>query len=185
MKKYPPSRCSTYSLPISHSNYNRNLTKAPAPVSQPRFDTHPRAVYPTPNPAVPGEWTAVVERREVEIVHRRFTAFLPILAALFVVYFAAGKFGLKLAFVNASATAVWPPTGIALAAFLLLGYRVWPAILLGAFLVNLFTAGTVWTSLGIAAGNTLEGAFCFYLTQRFARGRDVFNHPSDVFKFAA
>jgi len=57
------------------------------------------------------------------------------------VYVVAGKFGLSLAFVNASATAVWPPTGIALAATLLLGYRVWPAILLGAFLVNATTAG--------------------------------------------
>ena len=32
------------------------------------------------------------------------------------VYFCAGKFGLSLAFVNASASAVWPPTGLALAA---------------------------------------------------------------------
>jgi len=62
-------------------------------------------------------------------------------AALAGVYFIAGKLGLKLAFVNASATAVWPPAGIALAAFLIFGYRVWPGNLLGAFLVNLTTAG--------------------------------------------
>jgi len=57
------------------------------------------------------------------------------------------KLGLKLAFLNASASAVWPCTGIALAAFLILGYRVWPAILIGAFLVNLTTAGSVATSI--------------------------------------
>src|SRR5437867_3053842 len=43
-------------------------------------------------------------------------------------YFVAGKFGLSLALVNTSTTAVWPPTGIALAALLLLGLRVWPGI---------------------------------------------------------
>ena len=56
------------------------------------------------------------------------------LAPLTIAYFVAGKFGLSLAFVNASASAVWPPTGIAFAAFLLLGSRAWPAILVGAFL---------------------------------------------------
>src|SRR5437667_204505 len=71
------------------------------------------------------------------------------------VYFLAGKFGLSLAFVHASASAVWPPTGIALAATLLLGYRVWPALFLGAFLVNVTTAGSVWTSLGIAGADPL------------------------------
>src|SRR2546422_8109036 len=53
--------------------------------------------------------------------------------ALAAVYFVAGKLGLRLAFVDVSATTVWPPTGIALAAFLLLGLRVWPAIFAGAF----------------------------------------------------
>ena len=62
---------------------------------------------------------------------------LSTLAILVAVYVVAGKLGLQLAFVNASATAVWAPAGIALAAFLTLGYRVWPAILTGAFLVNL------------------------------------------------
>src|SRR5207247_624806 len=61
------------------------------------------------------------------------------------VYVLAGKFGLSLAFVHASASAVWPPTGIALAATLLLGYRVWPALFLGAFLVNVTTAGAGWS----------------------------------------
>jgi len=56
--------------------------------------------------------------------------------ALAAVYFAAGTLGLKFAVVHPSASAVWPPAGIALAALLLLGYRVWPGILMGAFLVN-------------------------------------------------
>ena len=90
------------------------------------------------------------------------------LVGLAAVYFAAAKVGLRLAFVNPSATAVWPPTGIALAAFLIFGVRVWPAIFAGAFVANLTTAGSVLTSIGIAGGNTLEGLLGAYLVQRFA-----------------
>jgi diguanylate cyclase (GGDEF)-like protein/PAS domain S-box-containing protein len=106
------------------------------------------------------------------------------LAALGAAYFAAGKLGLKLAFVHASASAVWPPTGIAIAAFLVLGPRVWPAILAGAFLVNVTTAGSVLTSLGIAVGNTLEGLVGSWLVGRYAAGTHAFERPADVFRFA-
>jgi signal transduction histidine kinase len=107
-------------------------------------------------------------------------ALVPGLAAL---YFVAGKLGLSLAFVHASASAVWPPTGIALAALLLLGARVWPAIFAGAFLVNATTAGNLLTSLGIATGNTLEAITGAFLVARFAGGRHAFDQPRDVFKF--
>lgn len=106
-----------------------------------------------------------------------------VVAALTVVYFAAGKLGLTLAFLNASATPVWPPTGIALAALLLLGLRVWPAIFVGAFFVNLTTAGGVVSSLGIAGGNVLEALVGAWLVQRFAGGRHAFDRPRNVFKF--
>jgi diguanylate cyclase (GGDEF)-like protein len=106
-----------------------------------------------------------------------------ILAALTVVYFLGGKLGLRLASIHASATAVWPCTGIALAAFLILGYRVWPAILAGAFLVNLTTAGSVTTSMGIAVGNTLEGVVGCYLVSRFAGGQKAFERVQNVFRF--
>src|SRR2546421_378685 len=106
-----------------------------------------------------------------------------LLVALAAVYVIAGKLGLKLAFENASATPVWPCTGIALAAFVLLGYDVWPAVLAGSFLVNITTAGSVATALGIAAGNTLEGLAGAYLVNRFARGRRAFDRPQDVFGF--
>jgi len=101
------------------------------------------------------------------------------------VYFVAGKIGLALAFLHVSASPVWPPTGIAIAALLLLGTRVWPAILAGAFLVNITTAGSVATSLGIAAGNTLEGLVAASFVNRFAGGRQVFERPRGVFMFAA
>ncbi|MEY2479540.1 MAG: hypothetical protein QOI04_467 [Verrucomicrobiota bacterium] len=114
---------------------------------------------------------------------RRFRT-LPTLCVLTLIYFAAGKFGLRLAFVHASASPVWPPAGIALAALLLLGYRTWPAIFVGAFLVNLTTAGNVATSVCIAAGNTLEAFCCAWLVNHFADGSRVFERAQNVFKFA-
>jgi signal transduction histidine kinase len=109
---------------------------------------------------------------------------LPTIVVLTLLYFIAGKLGLKLAFLHASASPVWPPAGIALAAMLLLGYRVWPAIFIGAFLVNATTAGNIWTSIGIASGNTLEAVCGAWLVNRFASGTGVFDRAQDVFKFA-
>ena len=105
-------------------------------------------------------------------------------ASVACVYVVAGKLGLLLAFVHASATAVWLPTGIALAAFLILGYRVWPGIFLGAFVVNILTEGSVATSIGIAAGNTLEGVAGAYVVNRFACGRRAFDRAQNVLVFA-
>ncbi len=105
------------------------------------------------------------------------------LVLLALCYFAAGKLGLALAFVNPSATAVWPPTGIAFAALMVLGYRVWPGIMLGAFLVNITTSGSFPASLAIAGGNTLESLTAAYLINCFASGRRVFERPRDILKF--
>src|SRR4029077_4459296 len=74
--------------------------------------------------------------------------------------------------------------GIALGALLVLGYRAWPAIFIGAFFVNLTTAGNVATSLAIASGNTLEALCGAWLVNRFAGGTTVFDRPQGVFKFA-
>src|SRR5688572_30809090 len=105
------------------------------------------------------------------------------MAALTGVYFAAGKLGLTLAYLHPSASPVWPPSGIALAATLLLGYRLWPAVYLGAFLVNVTTAGSIATSLGIATGNTLEALLGAFLVNKFANGRRAFDRPDDSIKF--
>lgn len=106
------------------------------------------------------------------------------LAALTAVYFATAKLGLALAFVNASVTAVWPPTGIALAALLLGGYDLWPAVFVAAWLANFTTAGSALTSAAIAGGNTLEAVVGAYLVTRFAGGRDAFARLRNVLRFA-
>ena len=114
---------------------------------------------------------------------RAFSGLL-VIGLLTLVYFIAGKFGLMLASLHASASPVWPAAGIALAALLVLGYRAWPAIIVGAFLVNVTTAGNVATSLAIASGNTLEAVCGAWLVNRFAGGTTAFDRPQGVVKFA-
>ncbi|MBI3804607.1 MAG: MASE1 domain-containing protein [Nitrospirae bacterium] len=99
------------------------------------------------------------------------------------VYFLSGRLGLSLAFFNASATAVWPPAGLSLAALLFFGFRLWPGVFIGAFLVNLATAGATATSLGIAVGNTLEAVVGAWLVRFFANGCHAFDRPTDIFKY--
>jgi PAS domain S-box-containing protein len=106
------------------------------------------------------------------------------LAGLAVVYFVAGRLGLGLATLNASASPIWPPSGIAVAALLLFGRELWPAVALGALAVNLTTSGDVLASAMIAVGNTAEAILAVYLVERFAHGVRAFERARDVFLFA-
>jgi diguanylate cyclase (GGDEF)-like protein/PAS domain S-box-containing protein len=115
-------------------------------------------------------------------VGARLSTLLP-LVLLFLGYVLAAKLGLRLALEHPSATPVWPPTGIAIAACVVLGYRAWPVIMAGAFLVNYTTAGNFASSLGIATGNTLEGLVGAYLVQTFANGKYAFDRPHDAARF--
>lgn len=92
---------------------------------------------------------------------------------LFVFYFATARMGLSLNAVSGFATFVWPPTGIALAALLLFGYRFWPAIMLAAFLVNFLTGAPVFAALGISIGNTLEALLGAFLLNRWGFQRSL------------
>lgn len=104
--------------------------------------------------------------------------------AVAVVYVLLGKLGLSLAFVNASATAVWPPTGVAIGALLLGGVGIWPGVFLGAFLTNITTSGAVLASAGIATGNTLEAVVATALVTRHAGGKAAFERAESVVAFA-
>src|SRR5438874_87366 len=117
-------------------------------------------------------------------MHSRRFSTLPAIGILTVIYFIVGKLSLQLAFVHPCASPVWPPAGIALAALVVCGYRTWPAIFLGAFLVNVTTAGNIGTSLCIATGNTLEAVCGAWLVNQFAGGTRIFDRAQDVFKFA-
>jgi PAS domain S-box-containing protein len=105
--------------------------------------------------------------------------------SLVLIYFITGKLALSVAFINASVSPVWVPAGISLAAFLIWGYKIWPAIFIGALLINITTTGIAATSIGIAVGNTLEGVVGAYLINRFVPDGNIFTKPINIFIYAA
>ncbi|HXC71106.1 MAG TPA: MASE1 domain-containing protein [Pyrinomonadaceae bacterium] len=100
-----------------------------------------------------------------------------------VVYFAGAELGLSLASLHTNVTAVWPPTGIAIASLLIFGRRVWPGIFVGALAANLMTAIPVLSSFGIATGNTFEAIVAYWLLQRSQRWKGSFESVGDVLRF--
>src|SRR2546425_747748 len=81
--------------------------------------------------------------------------YLVLMAAVAIAYWAVARLSLNLALVHGQVTPIWPPTGIALVTFLLLGRRMWPAIVLAAFAVNLPLGPSPIGAGLIACGNTL------------------------------
>jgi two-component system, sensor histidine kinase and response regulator len=105
------------------------------------------------------------------------------------VYYLAARLGLLLQLPGTNASPVWPPSGIGLAAVLLFGLRVWPGILIGAFLANLMTlpltgAGFL-ASAGICVGNTLEHVVALLLIRRLVGWESPFEHAAHVFRLIA
>src|SRR5439155_12260105 len=88
------------------------------------------------------------------------------LIGLATLYVLAARGGLKMDAVAGFATLVWAPTGIALAAVLLLGYGVWPAIFAGAVVANLWIGAPLLVAVGIGVGNTLEAVLGVYTLKR-------------------
>ena len=111
-------------------------------------------------------------------------AYVVELLAIGTVYFVLAKIGLTLASISPSASAIWPATGFALASTLVRGYRVGPAILVASFAANVTNAGSVYTSAAIAAGNMLEALVAAWLINLWSHGRETFETPTDVAKFA-
>jgi PAS domain S-box-containing protein len=114
----------------------------------------------------------------------RHALYLAQVGGLALVYLGAAKLGLAMAFLAEQVTPVWPPTGIALAALLLRGPRLWPGVALGAFLANLTTPHeTALTACGIAAGNTLEAVVGAGLLHCLVGPRPLFGRLKDVVGF--
>jgi two-component sensor histidine kinase len=114
---------------------------------------------------------------------RTFSAHIIELMCVAIIYVGLAKLSLALASIHPSATPIWPPTGYALGAILLRGYRVSPAIFFGALIANATTAGSIGTSLAIATGNTLESLAGAYLLNRWSGGRSTFDTPARVARF--
>ncbi len=109
-----------------------------------------------------------------------------------VIYFLTARMGLTLAFEQTNATPIWPPSGIGFAALLLFGPRVWPSILIGAFLANtiVFTINhtadfttIMIVSFYIGIGNSLEAIFGNFMLHRFIGYHNPLDRTYDVCKF--
>jgi PAS domain S-box-containing protein len=83
-------------------------------------------------------------------------------------YVAAAMLGFQFAFTAEQVTTVWAPTGIAEAALMLWGRRLWPAIWVGAFVANAGTDAPLWTAAAVAIGNTLEAVVATSILRRLA-----------------
>ena len=121
-----------------------------------------------------------------------FIARLSQMGGLGLAYFGVGKLALMLAIPPGYATAVWPAAGIALAGILLFGLGVWPGILIGSFLVNIwifFTAShpaaifsSLSLSIGLAVGATLQAMAGAYLIQRLVGFPKLLDRIQNIFK---
>jgi PAS domain S-box-containing protein len=100
--------------------------------------------------------------------------------ALAVLYVAAARIGLAIDAVAGFATLVWAPSGIALAALLLRGDRIWPGVWIGAFVANTLTGAPLLVALGIATGNTLEAVIGVYALHRIPGFRTSLDRVIDA-----
>lgn len=94
-------------------------------------------------------------------------------------YFVAGRLGLAIPYVGSLITLFWLPTGIAVAAMSRWGWRYWPSVYIGAFLVNLSISSSYSLSLGIAVGNTLAPLLVAWLLS-ITRFSSEFDQPKDI-----
>ena len=69
-------------------------------------------------------------------------------------YFSSAQLGLQLVPHRGIIAAIWPPSGVALAAVLMLGMRVWPGITIGALASALLHGHTPIVALSLTAGGT-------------------------------
>ena len=106
--------------------------------------------------------------------------YLAEILVLAVVYHLAARVGLKMAYVQANTSPVWPPTGIGLAALLIFGYRLWPGISLGVLIGSLLTGAPFLLALGITIGNTLEALAVVYFLKKIVGLHNEIDRIQDV-----
>ncbi|MEA2715304.1 MAG: two-component system, OmpR family, sensor histidine kinase VicK [Candidatus Parcubacteria bacterium] len=104
-----------------------------------------------------------------------------VLAGLYVV---AARYGLRFQYAGGLNSLVWAQTGLALAALLIFGYRLWPAILIGSFLVTYFDRDLPFlVSAVIAIGTVAARVSGLYFLRHFVEFRKTFERLRDVFGF--
>jgi integral membrane sensor domain MASE1 len=129
------------------------------------------------------------EERNQQYSVRRFAEII----AVALIYYLAGRLGRTVAPPPGIATVFWPPSGIAIAAMVMFGNRVWPGVWLGAFLSNnwstidLSSAGSIFSVVAIGSaidtGALLQSLLGATLIRRFLAGDKAFERFNDTLKF--
>jgi signal transduction histidine kinase len=104
-----------------------------------------------------------------------------IAALVGILYFCAGGVGLVLG--GSQAQQVFPPAGLAIAAPLLFGLRVWPGVFFGALGLGFMTISDPLMATALAVGNTVEGYAGAWAVGRYAGGARFYERPRDIFVF--
>src|SRR5215212_634790 len=99
-------------------------------------------------------------------------------------YYAAGRIGLELAYLDGAVAALWPPAGVGLALLFLLGMRVWPGIVIGDLLLGDYST-PLGTVMAQTAGNTIALVVAALLLRRLTGGRGSLERVPDVLAFVA
>jgi integral membrane sensor domain MASE1 len=134
-------------------------------------------------PGIAPQWPATRRaiRPLVLVMRSRAFVYTVHVGLLCLIYVSTAKLGLSLDAVSGFATAVWPPTGLALAALILGGFHLWPGVALGAFLVNLSAGAPLLVAGGMAVGNTLEALVGTWLLHRVVGFQPALDRLRDVF----
>jgi PAS domain S-box-containing protein len=109
---------------------------------------------------------------------------LGVMILVFLAYLISARLELRLIHSQTSMGVIWLPAGIALAAILLKGRRVIPAIFLASLCVELLSSVPLLGGLTIAGGNVAEVLLGGYLVDSFAGGARAFSRPAFVLRFS-
>ncbi len=98
-------------------------------------------------------------------------------------YFAAAMLALDTAIPPGYVSPIWPASGLALAALLLAGHRLWPGIWLGSAAANLTIEGALLSSALIATGSTVQALAGAALFRRYIGVPRRFRRAEEVLRF--
>ena len=109
-----------------------------------------------------------------------YLVYISKILAFAVLYHLAARLGLKMAYLQANTSPVWPPTGIAIAVLMLFGSSLWPGVTLGVLVGSVLTGAPFFLAIGMAAGNTLEAVIAVYFLKHILHFHDALDRLNDV-----
>ena len=127
------------------------------------------------------------KRGALEGLRLRLAREQTLLVSFVALYIVTGKLGLTLSAWHPApgVSLIWPPAGLALGALVVMGYRIWPAVLASSLIIYVSTIGLLPAALSMAACNTGESLLAAYLVNRYAGGRHSLQTPRNSFRFSA